>query len=123
MQSILQIKEMSRWEINRDAEHPTDQGDIELMGDQPRCRASYRSQRYRADWGSTEMQDRLQILQMMGDNEDADNADIKDAVDTVDTADREDTVDTIDVADTVETVDRYCGRLIETRMIINHQLY
>jgi len=29
MQSILQIKEMSRWEINRDAEHPTDQGDIE----------------------------------------------------------------------------------------------
>ena len=103
MQSILQIMEIqSRWEINRDAEHPTDQGDIEQMGDQPRCRASQRSQRYRADWGSTEMQDRLQ---MMGDNADAENADIKDAVDTVNTADREDTVDTIDVADTVETVD------------------
>ena len=29
MRSILQIKEISsRWEINRDAEHPTDQGDI-----------------------------------------------------------------------------------------------
>ena len=29
MRSILQIKEISiRWEINRDAEHSTDQGDI-----------------------------------------------------------------------------------------------
>ena len=36
MQSILQIKEITiRWEINRDAEHPTDQGDIKQMGDQP----------------------------------------------------------------------------------------
>ena len=78
------------------------------MGDQPRCRASYRSQRYRSDWGSTEMQGRLK---MMGDN-----ANIKDAVDTVgtadveDTADRKDTADTIDVADTVETVET-----VETR--------
>ena len=30
MRSILQIKEISsRWEINQDAEHPTDHGDIE----------------------------------------------------------------------------------------------
>ena len=50
------------------------------MGDQLRCRASYKSQRQRADWGSTEMQGRL----LMGDN-----ADIKDAVDTLDTADME----------------------------------
>jgi len=51
MQSILQIKEIpSRWEINRDAEHPTDQGDIKQMGDQSRCRASYISLRYRADY-------------------------------------------------------------------------
>ena len=62
MQSILQIPEIqSRLGINQNAEHPTNQGYIKQMGDQPRCRASYRSQRHSADWGSTKMQSILQI--------------------------------------------------------------
>ena len=43
------------------AEHPTDSRDIEQAGDQPRCRASSRSQRYRVDWRLTKMQSILQI--------------------------------------------------------------
>ena len=65
MQSILQITEIqNRWEINQEAEHPTDHRDIEQMGDQPRCRASYRSWRYRTDGRSTKMHSILQILEM-----------------------------------------------------------
>ena len=66
MRSILKIKEISsRWEINRDAEHPTDQGDIEQMGDQQRCGASYRSRRYQVDGRSTEMQSIQQIKEIL----------------------------------------------------------
>ena len=62
MQSILQIPEIkSRWEINQDAEHPTDPGDIEQTGDQPKCRASYKSRIYKVDGRSTKMQSILQI--------------------------------------------------------------
>jgi len=43
MQSILQIKEISsRWEIERDAEHPTYHGDIEHTVEMQRCRTDYR---------------------------------------------------------------------------------
>ena len=106
MQSILQIKEiLIKWEINRDAEHPTDQGDTKQMGDQPRCRASYRSRRYQADGRSIKMQSILHIteiqgrLQMMGDN-----------------ANTVETVDTVETRD-LEQIDK------RTRMIINRQLY
>ena len=126
MQSILQIKEISiRWEINQDAEHPTDQGDIKQIGDQPRCRASYISRRYRAycrDAEQTidhrdiehtvEMQSRLQIteiqsrLQINRDGEQtADNVDTADIVDTVVTADIGDTANIVDTADMEYTAD------------------
>jgi hypothetical protein len=54
----------SRWEINRDAEHPTDQGDNNKMGDQQRCGASYRSRRYQVDGRSIEMQSIQQIKEI-----------------------------------------------------------
>ena len=132
MRSILQIKEISsRWEINRDAEHPTDQGDIKQMGDQLRCRASYSSRRYQVDGRSIEMQSIQQITEIQSrlqinrnaeqttgnvdtadivdtsDMEDTadivDTADIRDAADTVDTADMEDTADIVDTADMEDT--------------------
>ena len=57
------------------------------MGDQPRCRASYRSRRYRAYWRDAEQ---------TTDNVDtADTADMKDTADIVDTADMEDTANTL----------------------------
>ena len=72
MQSILQIKEISsRWEINQDAKHPTDHGDIEQTVDQQRCR---------------ENTDNVNT---------ADISDMKDTADIVDTADMEDTANTL----------------------------
>ena len=77
MQSILQIPEIkSRWEINQDAEHPTDPGDIEQTGDQPKCRASYKSRIYKVDGRSTKMQSILQITETqsrLGINQDAEH--------------------------------------------------
>ena len=73
------------------------------MGDQSRCRASNRSQRYRADSRSTEMQSRLQIMENTADIKDA--VDTEDTADVVDTADMEDTADTVDTADIEDTVE------------------
>ena len=83
MQSRLQIMEIqSRLQINGDAEHPTDHGDIQQ---------------------TAEMQSRLQIMENTADIKDA--VDTEDTADVVDTADMEDTADTVDTADIEDTVE------------------
>ena len=77
------------------------------MGDQPRCRASYRIRRYRAycrDADQTTYHGDIEQI-----NRDAeqttDNEDTAYIVDTVNTADIEDTADIVDTADMEDTAD------------------